>query len=331
MGIHSYIHGLPKGTVGGKVMGKTAFLFAGQGAQYIGMGKEFYEQFPICKQVFEEASESLHLDLKKLCFFGEKEDLDRTENTQPAVVTMSIAAYQALSQYEIKPDVVAGLSLGEYSALTVSNVFTLSQVVTLVSKRGRFMQEAVPAGIGKMAAVLGLSAEKVREACEESKAFGIVEPANFNCPGQIVIGGEIRAVDEAARIAKDKGAMKVIDLTVSAPFHTSMLKPAAEKLKLELEQITLGEMKIPVISNVNAKYINNTDEIKGLLYNQVMSSVQWEQTIRNMIIDGVTNFIEIGPGRTLSGFVKKIDRGLSIYNVENLASLEATVSAMKAI
>jgi len=312
-------------------MGKTAFLFAGQGAQYIGMGKEFYEQFPICKQVFEEASESLHLDLQRLCFHGEKEELDQTENTQPAVVTMSMAAYQALSQFEIIPDVVAGLSLGEYSALTASNVFSLSQVVTLVKKRGRFMQEAVPTGVGKMAAVLGLSADKVIEACAEGKTFGIVEPANFNCPGQIVIGGEIRAVDEAARVAKEKGAMKVIDLSVSAPFHTSMLKPAAEKLKLELEQIAIGEIKIPIISNVNAKYISKAEEVKDLLYHQVMSSVLWEQTIRTMVADGVTNFIEIGPGRTLSSFVKKIDRGLSVYNVENIASLEATVIAMKAV
>lgn len=191
------------------------------------------------------------------------------------------------------------------------------------------MQEAVPEGIGKMTAILALSEEKVREACEEAKEYGIVEPANFNCPGQIVIGGEIKAVEEASKLAKAKGALKTIDLPVSAPFHTSMLKPAADKLRMELEKVSIGELQVPVICNVKADYISNSTEVKELLYHQVMSSVLFEQTIRKMIEDGVTNFIEIGPGRTLSGFVKKIDRGLKIYNVEDMASLEATVSAMR--
>jgi [acyl-carrier-protein] S-malonyltransferase len=312
-------------------MAKTAFIFAGQGAQYIGMGKELYDYFPICKQTFEEASDNLHMDIKELVFNGRKEELDLTENTQPAVVTMSVAAYRALLEYGISADVTAGLSLGEYSALTASKAFTLSQVVPLVRKRGRFMQEAVPEGMGKMSAVLGLSEDKVREACTEAKSFGIVEPANFNCPGQIVIGGEINAVNEAARLAKDKGAMKIIDLSVSAPFHTSMLKPAADKLMTELEPLTIGKLEIPVISNVNADFIQNTGEVKDLLYRQVMSSVLWEQTIRRMLDQGVRNFVEIGPGRTLSGFVKKIDRGLGIYNVEDIASLEAAVKALKAV
>jgi [acyl-carrier-protein] S-malonyltransferase len=309
-------------------MGKTAFIFSGQGAQYIGMGKELYENFPVCRQTFEEANESLHMDLTDLIFNGRKEDLDLTENTQPSVVTMAMASYRILSEHGIKADVAAGLSLGEYSALTASGVFSLSQVVPLVRKRGRFMQEAVPEGIGKMSAVLGLSEDKIREACEEAKNFGIVEPANFNCPGQIVIGGEMKAVEEAARLAKEKGAMKIIDLPVSAPFHTSMLKPAAEKLKNELEPMTLGELQTPVICNVNANFIHKADEVKNLLYRQVMSSVLWEQTIRKMIEFGVSNFVEIGPGKTLSGFVKKIDRSLGIYNVEDVASLEATVKAL---
>ena len=190
------------------------------------------------------------------------------------------------------------------------------------------MQEAVPEGIGKMSAVLGLAADKVREACFEAKNFGIVEAANFNCPGQIVIGGENKAVDEASRLCKEKGAMKTIDLAVSAPFHTSMLKPAAEKLKLELEPMTIGELHTPVISNVNAELINSAEEVKDLLYQQVMSSVLWEQIIRKMIEAGVQNFVEIGPGKTLSGFVKKIDRGLCIYNVEDIASLETTAKAL---
>jgi [acyl-carrier-protein] S-malonyltransferase len=311
-------------------MGKTAFIFAGQGAQYIGMGRELYENFPVCRRTFEEADESLNRELTGLIFNGRKEDLDLTENTQPAIVTMSVAAFRAIALYGILPDVVAGLSLGEYSALTVSEVFTLSQVVPLVQKRGRFMQEAVPAGTGKMSAVLGLTEEKVREACDEAKAFGIVEPANCNCPGQIVIGGEIKAVEEAARLAKEKGAMKVIDLSVSAPFHTSMLKPAADKLKNEMEQMVLGDLKIPLINNVNAGYVTGSAEVKELLYYQVMSGVLWEKTIRRMLEDGIRNFVEIGPGRTLSGFVKKIDRSAGIWNVEDMASLEAAVSALKA-
>jgi len=311
-------------------MGKIAFLFAGQGAQYIGMGKELYHAYPVCKQIFEEAGDSLKLDISKLIFEGTKEELDLTENTQPAVVTMSLAAYQAVRQFGIVPEVVAGLSLGEYSALTASGVFNLSQVIPLVRKRGRFMQEAVPSGVGKMCAVLNLSEEKIREACAEAAAFGIVEPANFNCPGQIVIGGEIKAVDEAARLAKEKGAMKTIDLAVSAPFHTSMLKPAADRLKLELEPMLLGDIFTPVISNVNANYVQSSDQVKDLLYHQVMSSVLWEQSIRTMIADGITDFIEIGPGKTLSGFVKKIDRGLNIYNVEDVTSLENTAMKIQA-
>ncbi|MBP1753777.1 MAG: fabD [Firmicutes bacterium] len=311
-------------------MGKIAFLFAGQGAQYIGMGKELYHAYPVCKQIFEEAGDSLKLDISKLIFEGTKEELDLTENTQPAVVTMSLAAYQAVRQFGIVPEVVAGLSLGEYSALTASGVFNLSQVVPLVRNRGRFMQEAVPSGVGKMCAILNLSEEKLREACAEAAAFGIVEPANFNCPGQIVIGGEIKAVDEAARLAKEKGAMKTIDLAVSAPFHTSMLKPAADRLKLELEPMLLGDIFTPVISNVNANYVQSSDQVKDLLYHQVMSSVLWEQSIRTMIADGITDFIEIGPGKTLSGFVKKIDRGLNIYNVEDVTSLENTAMKIQA-
>lgn len=309
-------------------MEKIAYLFPGQGSQFIGMGKELYNSFPECKKVFDEADESLHIKLSDKMFEGNKEELDRTEYTQPAIVTMSIAAYKALSRYGIKPSVTAGLSLGEYSSLTICQVFSLSQVIPLVQKRGRLMQNAVPEGKGAMCAILGLSEDRVREACHMAKEFGIVEPANFNCPGQIVIGGETRAVEEAVNYAKELGAIRCIFLAVSAPFHTKMLAPAADGLMLELDRLSLGDMKLPLISNVTADYINSVDEVKGLLYRQVMSSVLWEQTIRRMVEDGIRHFVELGPGRTLSGFVKKIDRGLNTYHVENVASLEETASAL---
>jgi len=310
-------------------MGKIAFLFAGQGAQYVGMGKELYDNFTVCRRIFEEADESIGFKLTELIFEGQKQELDLTENTQPAVVAVSLAAYKAISEFGIVPDLAAGLSLGEYSALTASGVFELRQVIPLVRKRGRFMQEAVPEGLGKMCAVLGLSEDKIREACNEAAAYGIVECANFNCPGQIVIGGELKAVDEAARLAKEKGAAKTIDLPVSAPFHTSMLSSAADKLRTELEAVELKDLKIPVISNVTADYIGSRSELKDLLVRQVKSSVLFEQSIRRMIADGVTDFVELGPGRALSGFVKRIDRSLGVYNVEDMASLENAVYRLK--
>ena len=312
-------------------MEKIAYLFPGQGSQYIGMGKELYNNYQECREVFDEADERLNINLSVMMFEGSKENLDRTEYTQPAIVAMSIAAYKALSRHGIKPYVTAGLSLGEYSSLTVSGVFTLSQVIPLVQKRGRFMQDAVPEGKGKMCAILGLSEDKVKEACDKAKSIGLVEPANYNCPGQIVIAGEVKAVDEAANIAKVLGALRCVSLPVSAPFHTKMLAPAADNLRIELDKLTLGEMMIPVISNVTADYINSVAEVKSLLYEQVMSSVLWEQTIRRMTADGVRHFVEIGPGRTLSGFVKKIDRSLNTYHVEYETSLRETVSALEGI
>ncbi|HHT88866.1 MAG TPA: ACP S-malonyltransferase [Clostridiales bacterium] len=312
-------------------MEKIAYLFPGQGSQYIGMGKELYNNYQECREVFDEADERLNIKLSVMMFEGSKENLDRTEYTQPAIVAMSIAAYKALSRHGIKPYVTAGLSLGEYSSLTVSGVFTLSQVIPLVQKRGRFMQDAVPEGKGKMCAILGLSEDKVKEACDKAKSIGLVEPANYNCPGQIVIAGEVKAVDEAANIAKVLGALRCVSLPVSAPFHTKMLASAADNLRIELDKLTLGEMMIPVISNVTADYINSVAEVKSLLYEQVMSSVLWEQTIRRMTADGVRHFVEIGPGRTLSGFVKKIDRSLNTYHVEDETSLRETVSALEGI
>lgn len=310
-------------------MSKIAFIFPGQGAQYIGMGKELFENIEVCKDIFNIADKELNFELSKLCFEGQEEELNITENTQPAILTTSIAALMALKEKGIKCDVTAGLSLGEYSALVCSGAMDFSDAVKLVKKRGRFMQEAVPVGIGTMAAILGLEAELVEEACNEARTAGIVELANLNCPGQIVIAGEIAAVELAAEKAKEKGAKRAMLLSVSAPFHTSMLKPAAEKLEIELQNITLSDMDVPVMTNVTGDYIKSKDDIKATLKLQVMSSVLWETIIRNMIKDGVDTFVEIGPGKVLSGFVKKIDRKLTVVNIEDIASLDKAVELLK--
>ena len=307
-------------------MSKIAFIFPGQGAQYIGMGKELYENIEVCKNIFNIADKELGFKLSEMCFEGELEELNITENTQPAILTTSIAALMALSQKGIKCDVTAGLSLGEYSALVCSGVMDFKDAVKLVKKRGRFMQEAVPVGIGTMAAIIGLTADLVQEACSEASSSGIVEIANLNCPGQIVIAGEIEAVELACVKALGKGAKKALRLSVSAPFHTSMLKPAAEKLEIELQNISFYDIVIPVMTNVTGDYIKSKNDIKSNLKIQVMTSVLWETIIRNMIKDGVDTFVEIGPGKVLSGFVKKIDRKLTVVNVEDMASLDRAVA-----
>ncbi|MCB2356584.1 ACP S-malonyltransferase [Clostridium estertheticum] len=310
-------------------MSKIAFIFPGQGAQYIGMGKELFENIEECKNIFNIADKELNFELSKLCFEGEIEELNITENTQPAILTVSIAALMALQKHGIKCDVTAGLSLGEYSALVCSGAMDFKDAVKLVKKRGRFMQEAVPVGIGTMAAIIGLETSLVEEACNEAKASGIVEIANLNCPGQIVIAGEIAAVELACEKAKEKGAKRAIVLSVSAPFHSSMLKPAAQKLEIELKNISFNDMTIPLMTNVNGDYVKNKDDIKDNLKLQVMSSVLWETIIKRMIKDGVDTFVEIGPGKVLSGFVKKIDRKLTIVNIEDMDSLNKAVELLK--
>lgn len=311
-------------------MSKTAFLFSGQGAQYVGMGKELYENSSESRKVFDEADEALGFSISELCFEGSKEELDKTENTQPAILTTSIAALRALEEKGIKADLAAGLSLGEYSALIYSGVFEFKDAVKLVKKRGKYMQEAVPEGKGAMAAVLGLEVEKLKEACVEAGKFGIVEAANFNCPGQIAIAGEVAAVEKAAELAKTAGAKRVVMLSVSGPFHTSMLKPASEKLAAELEKTEVNDLKVPVITNVTGQYIKSKDEIKGLLTKQVMSSVLWEATINRMLSDGVDTFIEIGPGKTLCSFVKKINKSVRTFNIEDVKSLNKCIEELKA-
>lgn len=309
-------------------MGKTAFLFAGQGAQAPGMGKELAENFACADAVFEEASETLGFDIKDMIFNGTKETLMITENTQPTIVTMSTAALRVLEEKGVKADVAAGLSLGEYTAHVASGSMKFADAVKLVKKRGKYMQEEVPVGKGAMAAIIALSADQVREAAKRASEYGVCTGANFNCPGQIVVSGEVEAVKKCCEIAKEMGAKRALMLDVSAPFHCSLLTGAGEKLAKELENVEVYDMNIPIITNVTADYIKDKSEIKELLKQQVSHSVLWEDSIRRMIADGVDTFIEIGPGKALSGFMRKIDKTVKVFNVEDMASLEKTLAGL---
>jgi [acyl-carrier-protein] S-malonyltransferase len=302
-------------------MGKLAFLFSGQGAQYVGMGKQIVEEYKASNAIFEEASQALGFDVKKMVFEGDDETLKITENTQPTILTTSIACMQPLLERGIRPDVAAGLSLGEYSAHVAAGTMAFTDAVALVRKRGKFMQEAVPVGKGTMAAILGLESEAVIECCKKASTEGIIEPANFNCPGQVVVAGEVKAVEKVVEIAKDMGAKRAMLLPVSAPFHCSMLKPAGERLAVELEKINLKDMQFPVVANVNAEYILDKSKVKDLLIRQVSNSVLFEASIRKMLENGVDTFVEIGPGKVLSGFVRKVSRDVRTLNVEDIESL----------
>lgn len=293
-------------------------MFPGQGSQYIGMGKEFYEQIPICKEVYDLASEVTGLDIPALCF-EENEKLNITEYTQICMLTTEAAIYMALEQNGYQPDVTAGLSLGEYGALIASGVMTAEEAFELVRKRGIFMQEAVPAG-GAMAAVLGLDAAAIEKICRETaeQTGSEVSIANYNCPGQIVISGQEEAVHLAGETCKASGAKRVVPLKVSGPFHSKMLQGAGEKLKEELKKVEISDSFVPYIANVTADYVTKKEEVKPLLASQVSSSVRWHQTIERLLADGADEFVEIGPGRTLSGFVKKVNRDVKVSSIDKM-------------
>lgn len=302
-------------------MGKVALVFPGQGAQYVGMGRDFYEQIAVCKKIYDMASEVTGLDIPKICF-TENEQIHITEYTQIAMLTTEAAILAALREKEMQSQVHAGLSLGEYGALLASGVLSLEDAFRVVRERGILMQEAVPQG-GAMSAVLGMDGEKIAEICEE--ITGIVSVANYNCPGQVVITGEKEAVDEAVEHLKAAGAKRCIPLQVSGPFHSPMLKEAGEKLGNVLEEITIRDISIPYLTNVTADYVTEKEKIKELLKKQVYSPVRWQQSVERMIADGTDTFIEVGPGKTLTGFLRKINRnvkGIKIENIEDLKNID---------
>jgi len=300
-----------------------AFVFPGQGSQYSGMGKELAENFKVAQLVFEEANDSLGFDLAKLCFSGSDEDLKLTANTQPAILTTSIAALQVLQQEtDLTSAYAAGHSLGEYSALVAAGVLTFAAAVRTVRQRGTFMQEAVPVGVGAMAAIMGIDGDDLLSLCHDASAGDVVAPANFNSPGQIVIAGHTAAVERAITLAKVRGAKRALLLPVSAPFHSTLMAPAADRLKSELDKVSVAPFTCPVVSNVEAVPCRDEARVKSLLIEQVCAPVRWDESVLNMKDSGVTRYIEIGPGRVLSSLIKRIDRSAIQSNIADISSLK---------
>lgn len=307
-------------------MSKTAFIFPGQGAQKAGMGKDFYDRFETARQVFDDASKWLGLDMKALCF-EENDKLDLTEYTQAALVTTCLAMEKVVEEQGLHPDVTAGLSLGEYCAIEAAGGMRLKDAIVTVRKRGILMEQAVPAGQGSMAAVLGLDAAAIEAVTGTIEGVSI---ANYNCPGQIVITGGKEAVEEAAEKLKEAGAKRVLPLNVSGPFHSAMLEDAGKELAEVLRSVELSELKIPYVTNVTAEYVEDSAQIRDLLAKQISSSVRWQQSVENMIASGVDTFVEIGPGKTLAGFMRKINRNVKVYNIQTVEDVEKVIGEIQA-
>lgn len=307
-------------------MSKIAFIYPGQGAQCFGMGQDFYEKSELARELFDRASEWLQLDMEALCF-AENDRLDITEYTQAALVTTCLAMTRVVREKGLVPDVAAGLSLGEYCAIAVAGGMSEEDAIRTVRKRGILMQEAVPVGVGAMAAVLGMTGEDIEAAIEGIAGVSI---ANYNCPGQIVITGLTGAVEEAAEKLKEAGAKRVIPLKVSGPFHSEMMTSAGNVLGEVLETVKLFHLQIPYVTNVTAEYVTDIGKTRQLLAKQVASSVRWEQSIRNMLSDGVDTFVEIGPGKTLAGFMKKINKDVNMYNISTFEDVEKVAEQIAA-
>lgn len=309
-------------------MKRIAFVFPGQGSQYVGMGKEFEERYPLAKDHFREAEEALGIDMRQLCLYGPEEALKMTANTQPALLLCSVIAFRLLEENGIRPDFVAGHSLGEYSALVAGGSLRFADALHLVRKRGEFMQEAVPLGRGAMAAILGMEREAVARICEEAQEGQVVEIANLNSPGQIVISGEAEAVERAVKAAKQNGARRAVSLPVSAPFHCRLMKPAGERLGEILAQTEVADPKIPLVTNVDAQLTSSTATIRSALLRQASSPVLWEDSIGTLQDQGVDTFVEVGPGTVLSGLIKRIAKEATLRNVEDEQSLRSTIEAL---
>jgi [acyl-carrier-protein] S-malonyltransferase len=307
---------------------KIAFVFPGQGAQYAGMGREISDKFGSARAVFDEADRALDFPISRMCFEGPEEDLKLTENTQPAILTTSSALFRVLEERGVRPDFVAGHSLGEYSALVAAGALKVGEAAALVRRRGRYMQEAVPVGVGAMAALLGLDLAAVQSVCERAAEGQIVSPANLNSPGQIAIAGNREAVERAMTLAKEAGAKRAIPLQVSAPFHCALMMPAEQRLAVDLDACAFADLRFPLITNVDAQPIRTGSEARRALKRQVSRPVRWEETIRRLLDEGVRAFVEVGPGKVLLGLIRSIDKSVTMLNAEDEKSVENAVSGL---